>query len=278
MKNFKILLSIFLLTLFIVSCEEDDQVTGELELARDVTLGNVQSSVFNLLDLDNAAVVFDLGLSESGAEIQKVEIFQTFNGGNPELVSTITTVPATVSIPLTDAVAKTDKTKEELVPGDLFFYSFKLTLASGKVVLSSSFINGNAACPSDIGGTVSYTYVSANSPYWGGVSVPDGEIEISPIDAFGNYTISDASFGGLVHFYGVLGAFGATPVNISMIDVCNSVTFSGVDVYGDTYTWTISDISGSSMTVTWLNTYGDTGTVIATRNDGSDWPAGLVGG
>ena len=234
MKNLKILFSLFILTPFFVSCDEDDQVSGELTVARDVSIDNVQSSVFNLLDLDNAEIVFDLALSESGSEIQKVEIFQAFNGGNPELVSTVTTVPTTVSIPLADAVAKTSKTKEELVPGDLFFYSFKLTLASGKVVLSSSFINGNAACPSDIGGNVSYTYVSANSPYWGGVDVPDGEIEISAVDAFGNYTISDASFGGLVYFYGVLGAFGATPVNISMVDVCNTVTFSGVEVYGDT--------------------------------------------
>jgi hypothetical protein len=54
---------------------------------------------------------------------------------------------------------------------------------------------------------------------------------------------------------------------------CANLVSSGVDKYGDSYTYKITSCVGSKMTITWVNTYNDSATTVLTRAGGANWPA-----
>ncbi|MDX1406674.1 MAG: hypothetical protein R3330_01040, partial [Saprospiraceae bacterium] len=60
--------------------------------------------------------------------------------------------------------------------------------------------------------------------------------------------------------------------SLQLVDVCNRISVSGVDNYGDSWQFVINSISGADLNATWSNTYGEFGTVIISRTDGADWP------
>jgi len=60
--------------------------------------------------------------------------------------------------------------------------------------------------------------------------------------------------------------------NIMIQDFCEKLVMSGADQWGDT--WQMYDVStsGSSLTYTWENTWGEKATTTLTRTDGEDFP------
>jgi hypothetical protein len=136
-------------------------------------------------------------------------------------------------------------------------------------------VNLSAPCEvPDISGT--YSFVSSNLQSGPGGGCPNGDGTASgnvTWTALGDdtYSSSDLSFGQFASCWGDSPATGPT---LSML--CSTLSVSGTDQYGDQYTYTITDVNGPDLTIEWENTYGDGGTVVLTRTDGTDWPADLT--
>lgn len=91
----------------------------------------------------------------------------------------------------------------------------------------------------------------------------------------GIYTTTDLSFG---QFGSVWNDNPANSASARIVWSCDDgLTTSGVDQYGDTFTYDVISIEGSVMTINFSNTYGDAGTVELTRSGGADWPMELMG-
>ncbi|MEO1011739.1 MAG: hypothetical protein AAFX53_10570 [Bacteroidota bacterium] len=139
-------------------------------------------------------------------------------------------------------------------------------------VLFTTVINYPVSCPSALGGAhtfVSTDLVAANSPS----ACPTGEVTgtVTWTDqGGGTYLTSDLGFGQYESSCWSDGP--ATSGAATFREVCGEIISGGADQYGLIYTWVITDVSGSELTMTWTNDYADSGTVVITREGGADWP------
>lgn len=99
---------------------------------------------------------------------------------------------------------------------------------------------------------------------------PTGTVTWSATATSGLYITTDMAFGMFQNCWNV--AAGAVSANSRVRWVCNQVKSEGTDQYGDSYTYTITGVSGANMNISWTNTYGDSGKTIITREGGADWP------
>ncbi|MEL6660544.1 MAG: hypothetical protein AAFY48_06975 [Bacteroidota bacterium] len=192
---------------------------------------------------------------------------------------------ADFSFTLQEALDALGLTIDDVTGGSTMRYNATVTMKDGRtftaantgnnIVSSAAFralfsFDANLLCTSTLAGELNYVTTNGVTAGGGGPECPPEDItgtvtltETGP----GAYEISDASFG-------VFGAcWSDTPAEgISFIDACFKVTTEGADQYGDTYTYDIIDVSGTSMTIEWVNSFGDGGTTVLTRADGMDWP------
>lgn len=127
----------------------------------------------------------------------------------------------------------------------------------------------NLVCPSDLAGTFDFVHTNQVTGPGGG---PCTEITLTGTVTWtevgpGQYSTTDGSFGLFPNCWADVPVTGVT-IN----DSCDLISVSGVDQYGDSYTYTITAVDGTSLTIEWENTYGDGGTVVLTRQDGKNWP------
>ncbi len=185
--------------------------------------------------------------------------------------------------------AKPERTSlNRFVPGDKFRVSWILTTKDGKVFSQWSGsvcgelpgancqVNWGITCISDLAGT--FDYVQTNMKGGAGVPTPipaqlTGTVTWTKGDD-GKYLSSDFTFG---HFPGVWGDNPVTEPRSKMRlnDSCGKLTLEGTDQYGDSYTYKILSINGTKLTLEWVNTFNDGGTVELTRQDGKNWPTTL---
>ncbi len=113
------------------------------------------------------------------------------------------------------------------------------------------------ACPSDLTGT----YSATTTDVWcnGGSVTVDVTIEAL---GGGSYVFNDWSFGAYSQCYASSSV--ADSQGIIFTDVCETVSFTGfTDDFGDTWTFD-SSISGEEWTITWENTYSESGSSVIT--------------
>ncbi len=131
-------------------------------------------------------------------------------------------------------------------------------------------------CYSDLAGT--YTYVTTNcftpGPPAANAAGPfTGSVTFTATANPGVYDISDASFGGWLGLYGPQ----ANPVNetangVKLNHLCGVLSYSGVDQFGEVFTFSNLVVLGSTMSFHWENDYGEYGDTTLTRTDGTNWP------
>ncbi len=226
-----------------------------------VSVSNVQTGFFDLGDPDNASIAFDL--SSTGESLSAADVEMSFNGGTPVPFKSGAAVPGTVSVTFNEALAAAGKSVAEVEVGDEFRFEFVSTSSSG-TFRSSNTLVAAISCRSELVGT--YDYVSSN--YFCTGDDLTGQVTITEINA-GEYALDDWAFGTYPICYGGTAASWGTLV---LKDVCNKISVGGEDNYGDTWEWTINDVSGPTLSITWTMTYGEFGDVTLTRTDGSDWP------
>ncbi len=126
-----------------------------------------------------------------------------------------------------------------------------------------------ASCSSDLGGTYQYSTTTMFTPEGGGISVPGpvtGTVNFTPTAVNGEYSVSDASFGG----YAAMG-YGGVASNVKLKDACNKLSFVGKNQYGDDHFISNVVVSGNQLTFKWSTTYGEYGTTTLTKT-GGNWP------
>jgi len=274
MKYIKNILFLVLVLALGYGCEtnEDDLVQPFKTGAVLPEITEVESSFFDILDVNEAYINFTVDVDMSMAE--SVTIEKSFRGTTTE-VGTFNNVPVNINVTAEEAVSDIDGVSVgDLELGDTFLFEVIVTAKSGVRSRSNVIVNAPVACKSDLGGTFTYstvvTAVGAGGNLGGCDNPVTGEASFDE-DGAGFYRISDATFGQ----YDC--AWGDTPAaGVTITDVCNTLTLGGSDQYGLIYTFVILSNDGTDLEIEWSNDYGDKGTSVLTRNDGKTWPLELV--
>lgn len=256
------------------ACEtnEDDLMQSYVTGAVFPQITEIESSFFDILDLENTYIDFTVTADMSVAE--SISIEKTYKGAR-RVIGTYTTVPVNINVTAEQAVADIDGVSvNDIELGDTFLFEVIVTSKTGLRTRSNVILNAPVACKSDLGGTFTYsTEVLAvgDGGNLGGCSNPvTGEGALVE-DGAGFYRLSDATFGQ----YDC--AWDDTPAEgVTLTDVCNTLTIGGSDQYGLIYTFIILSNDGTDLSIEWSNDYGDKGRSVLTRNDGKTWPLDLV--
>ncbi len=268
-----ILFGFFSIVIILTSCSDGaigDDFADTQYAPRGVVLSpeNVVTGFFDQLSPSTSSIAFDL--TQTGEAANDVDVFVSYNGGGEVLFQSVTSIPSTINVPFTEVLSKVGVAESAVQVGDEITFTFDGTTSSG-TYRSSESLKVPVSCFSDLGGT--YTYVSTNLVAITN-SCPSGEVtgEVTFTDlGGGTYLCSDLGFGQ----YGssCWSDSPATSSQATFTDVCNEIQSSGRDQYSLTYIWTITNVSGSDLFISWENDYGDSGDVVITRPDGTNWPS-----
>ncbi|HMO38557.1 MAG TPA: hypothetical protein PKC76_02340 [Saprospiraceae bacterium] len=268
------------------------------------------SSSFDFFNLD--AGVFQVTIEavdiEDGRTLREVEVFVSRRRGpNVTSEARLGTIPAsafqphsfkldqvhpasgsrfpaaTIRYTLEESLTAMGMTKADIDGGDFIEYRLSATDTQGRVFtntnLSPDIVGGlyyrspffyryPVVCPSELQGT--FDYVHTNMFCDGEIT---GTVTWTKATAT-TYNSTDFAFGSWQHCYGSGSGPNSsnTSVTLKISDACGVITLTGIDQFGDTYTYNIDNVSGTSLTISWENTYGEFGTVVLTRQDGKNWP------
>jgi hypothetical protein len=267
----KYILKITALALFMgafASCEEDKVMYGG-----DQALAEFVKTTASLPVVDTGVSSVKIGVSISTVSTANRTIPVTVDPTSTALASQYKVDAATLVIPAGSYLG------EIVVTGDFDNLNanetVKLILNLGNLdnatlepKKKSFTLSIYKACTSALAGTFAYSTKNIYTPYQGGQSVAGpvtGNVTFTATTP-GVYTISDASFGGFTALYGELST------GLKLNDVCNKISYSGKDQYGETYTLSNIVVSGASFSFKWVNTYGERGETTLTRSDGKNWP------
>ena len=269
---------------FMNSCTNDDVFVGPGDEVVDFTtfgvdfdkqgalilVSDVAPGFYDLANLDNASIGFTV--ESFGESVNSVDMLIGF-GGQSAVLNQINSFPTTFTIPLSQALSALGLSSDDLSVGDEFSFTFDNVVTSGGAFRSGTSLDVPVSCSSNLGGT--YDYVSSNLKAGGPAAgeCPDGEItgQVTFTDlGGGKYECSDLGFGQ----YGTScwNDSPATSSNATFTDLCNEIISGGLDQYDLVYTWVITDVSGPNLSISWSNDYDDSGDVVITRPDGTDWP------
>lgn len=233
-----------------------------IECSTDVSISNQVGEALPATVGETASISFDLG-TEGPVAIESIGVLVAYNGGSPIALKTITEIPSNVTITLGEVSNAIGVAVADI--GDTDYVDFSFSLNSAVVTCpSSQVINAPLGCISALEGTYEYTTTSL----WCGNDDVSGEVTWTNVSP-GVYEISDWSYGSYLSCYGgEASSWGA----LQLSDVCDVISIIGTDVYGDTWSFSDVTVDGANLTLSWSNTYNESGVTTLTRTDGSDWP------
>ena len=277
-KIFIVLILAFATTF--VSCEADDQATGKgtLNVATGVTASISLNTPLAATNVTKEAEekVFNYTITLNKPQVVPVLVYVSQTGGTADdhdfSFDSQVIVPAYATSAKGSITILNDSDKE----GDETFtlQIGDLQTANAKVgALGVSFVIKD--CYSDLAGT--YTYVTTNcytpGPPPGNAAGPfTGSVTLVETSS-GVYSLTDASFGGWLGLYGPqTPATNNTANGVTITDFCGKLGFGEKDQYGEIFTFSNLVISGANMSFKWTNDYGEYGSTVLTRTDGTSWP------
>jgi hypothetical protein len=264
------------------------------------------STTLNFFDLANSkfALTIEAVDVEDGKTVQTVEVrvrhrrlipgvglkytpatdvlVKTLQASDFKTNTTSRFLRADISVTAAEAIAAVGLTTAGIAGGDVFEFRLVLNDKFGRA-FSSTNVTTNVAgapfydspfqyavavvCPSSLAGTYAFDALETfcGATYSG--SITWTAVAASP----GAYTLSDGTFGAWDKCYP--DAWGSGNVRIS--DACGKLSMSGADKYGDSYSMTFKSRTDAVLTFSWVNTYGEFGTVAVKSNAGKPWPATL---
>ncbi|WP_288373023.1 hypothetical protein [uncultured Algoriphagus sp.] len=266
------------------------------------------STTFNFFDLQNSkfALTLEAVDAEDGNTVETVEIyvrhrrlipgvgldFTPADGDN--LVTTLQKsdfapnsesrfLRVSFEISALDAIQAVGLTPADIEGADVFEFRLVLNDRFGRSFTNTS-VNNNVAgapfyaspfqydvsviCPSDLGGTYEFEQSNMESIYGSCAGTITGTTTWTPVSSTpGAYTVTDGTFG----FWDCYGdSWGSGNVRIS--DACGTLSMSGADKYGASYSMTVVSADADNLVFQWLNSDGETGLVTVKSNDGKPWP------
>jgi len=266
-----ILLTLVIVSFTVTSCSKDHreliEPQNEIYGAALPVISNQVGSIFDLLDLDNSKVGFTVG-GEGEATVNSVTLKKRFNGGDEVDHATVNGSSANFEITAADAVQGLGIGVNDLKIGDVFEFLILLNTDKG-TFRSNRNLAVRVSCSSNIGGT----YGTVTS----GVSTDDCCLD--PVESFagtvtlednggGEYTLSDYSGGLYLEWYGVYGVTAESDVSVTLVDICNELSFAGgsTELFSESLTASGSRAADTGIiTLECSNGYGDTWTMVLTR-------------
>lgn len=183
----------------------------------------------------------------------------------------ITAAEAITAVGLTPAqIAGGDVFEFRLVLNDKFGRVFSTnnvtTNVAGAPFYASPFqYNVSVVCPSDLAGTYAFDALET----FCGKTFSGSTIWTAVASVAGAYTVNDGTFGAWNACYPDTWGSG----NVRINDACGTLTMTGTDKYGDSYSMKVLSSTPTVLTFEWVNTYGEFGTVAVKSNAGKPWPA-----
>lgn len=262
------------------------------------------STTFNFFNLgaSNFALTLEAVDAEDGATVDNVEIRVrhrrlipgvglNFTPVNDVIVKTLQSTDfapndesrflrTSFVITAAEAIAAVGLTAAQIEGGDVFEFRLVLndkkgrsfstnnvtTNVAGAPFYASPFqYNVSVICPSDLAGTYVFDALETfcGDTYSG--SITWTAVAASP----GSYTLNDGTFGAWQSCYPDTWGSG----NVRINDACGRLTMTGTDKYGDSYSMNVISATPQVLTLKWVNTYGEFGTVAVKSNAGKPWPA-----
>ncbi len=194
---------------------------------------------------------------------------------------------ATIEVTAPETLTALGINASQVEGGDIFEFRLTLRDKSGRVfndVNASADIKGGlfyaspflynvaVVCPTDLGGTYTYSTLVTNSPYARACEgqTLTGSVTLTPIPNTSGYTISDGSFGMFD-----CSDTGWGNGNLRLNDACGGLTFSGSDKYGSAYTLTFVSNDGKNLVFDWVTTDNEASRTTLIAPDDKPWPEGL---
>ena len=290
MKNLKFILFTLVLSVFIVSCE-DDGGTSFIELNDGVVPNMTKSATtdgfFNLINLnngENVTIGFSADIAQgSAASTDIVAVYKTAAG--PVYSTTLfsdVTLPQDFSLSISDIVAAFSEisTSGDIVVGDVITISARFTMDDGTVLnivnddgtsgvganiqttgLFTTVLSYPVSCPSDLGGN--YSVISNGENTDGQPAAVNLAYDVTITDlGGGSYEISDFSGGVYVFWYNIYGLTWEQPGVFT--DVCGSLSGTFGDAWGQAVPATGSVSPDGTISIHWDNPWGDFGDSVFT--------------
>jgi hypothetical protein len=278
----------------ISSCTEDDLWNeGEEDEFAFSTFGvewEVKGGLVGVKDIVNGFYDFSekgdgvVGFSilPAGDPVTSVSVFKSYNGSSPVLHEKITSFPANVSITLAQAIEGITSI-DEVELGDVVTFSLAdLETSSGAYPVAAQ-VSAEVKCTSVLGGL--YNAVTTGGGVYGGSTpcsnVWEGQVEFIEGDGgvYDVFAYDAAHEKGVVEADMSMGAYWAcySPTtalplgDLKIVDFCNTLSYTGTSQWGEVYTFSKVESSGSSLTIEWSNSYGEAGSTVLTTTDGSDF-------
>jgi hypothetical protein len=293
-RAFALLLGVALIA-SISSCTDDDLWNeGEENEFAFSTYGvdwEVKGALVGVKDIVNGfydfaekgAGVVGFSILPAGEPVNSVNIYKSYNGSAPVLLKSVTSFPADVLITLDEAI-EGFKSIDEVELGDEITFSLgDLQTATGTYPVAAN-VTASVSCSSILAGL--YDAVTTGGGVYGG-STPCsetwvGQVEIVEITGgvFDVFAYDDAHPKGVVGPDMSMGAYWAcySPTtalpegDLRINEFCNNLFYTGTSQWGETYSFTNIESNGAELTIAWSNDYGEAGSTVLTRTDGTDWP------
>ncbi len=284
---------------------DDDVLTGAYARLTDGVNG-----IFDFFDPESSEIDFTVEFYDvsEGRDIQSytwTAAYTTIEDGSTTDPVEVLTIPSseftvndfglpstTVNFKLTDVLDALNIDVDSIAGGDRIRFESTITLNDGRtftrfntganVISGASFrgtflVDQSIICPSNLAGTYTLsTTVPATYPdgFTCGATTYEG-VSVWTENAEGVYSLNDATFGSWTACYDGSGSGELTSLpggSLQLQDACNILSFTGADSFGDSYTIDNLTVDGSVLTIEWSNTYGESGTAVLTRTDGTNWP------
>ncbi|WP_366184925.1 hypothetical protein [Flavobacterium ovatum] len=294
MKNIKNIFKFIAFSLLLMGCENDggdSKLTLEQGAIPNFQKTATSDSFINLVDLSNdQPIKLELNVSTVYGDISSMDIIGFYTQDDKTyrtvLKANQTTFPITLSFTIEDIINSFPilNSKDDFKIGNKLLISADIKLKNGKIYkiyddngqpnfgshvatsvqysVSQSFL---VSCPSFLAGTYSFSTTNigdgvnfTTETYTGTVTFTD--------KSGGSYNISDASFGGYTYLYDV------AATGLQLQDICNKITFKGVNQYGDSFSMSNLVVNGNKLSFHWETSYDEYGDTVITRTDGTNWP------
>ena len=307
-KKFSIL-SLVAAILFLGSCADKEKSpiltfdkVGKGAYPRLLTETTRNLNLYDFANVDYQYTVEFVDL-EKGALVAEYQLVVTYEDKNPDIGGDKSDGPKdlrsfssgefttsekgfksiSVTIKGSELLSLFSLTQADIGPGDRFVVNGAVILTDGSTFKgsnSSAAVRGaafaghfdyvlSAVCPSDLGGTYTYTCTGQSTDG----CCPDevtttGELTLTD-EGSGNYTISDWSAGLYFAWYNVYGItqeyVDGGGLAITITDVCGDISADFDEPFGETGSLSGHvDSATGVITYTWDNAYGDTGSVVMT--------------
>ncbi len=298
MKKIKLILASLFLVVFVASCEKDggdSVITTTNGATPDIRKIATTDAFINLVAVnDNEPIdlgfTVDVGFGDVASANIMLFYFKGDNVYKATYATNVTSFPATFNLSQNDLFGAFAELNgpDDLAVGDVLKVTAELTLKNGTVIkilnddgsanYGADIANSNlfkvlqaynVSCPSDLAGT--YTVLTSGFSTDSGPTPDENPITDFPYtvtitaNGGGNYTVSDAFGGVYMLWYDIYGL--DFEVEGTFNDVCGVISGVFPEPFGTDVTYSGTVNPDGTLSIHWINGYGDEGDSVYTKAD-----------